>query len=279
VRRALVALAALLLAACTSLPLPKEDTFHASDADLGVTRILHGSFVLELRGTRLLVDPWFYSGTWLQHAEPLGLLPDALPAVAAVLLTQDRSDHYDPDILAELVRRDRVHRAIVPPMLADRVRALGFTDVVPLQAWEKVAVDGLEVTATPTSHDPSLLGYVVAAGPVQAYVAGDTRPFPELVDVATAFPKLQVAILPIGGRRVAGVLRDMTPEQAADAAALLEPAAIIPSDYGAGSSWFPLVWYTGSPVERFRAALKNAKLDDRLVVLEPGESWHRYVAP
>jgi L-ascorbate metabolism protein UlaG (beta-lactamase superfamily) len=277
--RALVALVALVAAACSAPQLPKELPFHPSDADLGVTRIVHGSFVLELRGTRLLVDPWFHSDLSLRQAEPLGLLPDALPTVAAVLLTQGRSDHFDPDALAELVRRDRVHRAIVPPGLVERVRDLGFTDVVPLDAWQKTTVDGVEVTATPTSRDPALLGYVVAAGSVQAYVAGDTKPFPELVDVATAFPKLQLAILPIGGVRVAGVLRDMTPEQAADAAALLKPAAIVPSDYGAASTWSPLVWRPSDPLARFRAALKDAHLDDRLVVLEPGESWHRYVKP
>jgi hypothetical protein len=40
------------------LPLPREGTYHL-DADLAVTRIVHGSLVIDMAKTRLLVDPWF----------------------------------------------------------------------------------------------------------------------------------------------------------------------------------------------------------------------------
>jgi L-ascorbate metabolism protein UlaG (beta-lactamase superfamily) len=108
------------------------------------------------------------------------------------------------------------------------------------------------------------------------YVAGDTRWFDELVDVATAFPDLDVALLPIGGERMLGFRRTMGPHDAARAAALLKPRRVIPIAYGAAGG-FPFVWYSSDPVNRFREETKTAGLaPERVVVLEPGESWHYF---
>ena len=87
-RAVLVVLA--VLAACTALPLPREGAYHPSDAELGVTRIVHGSLILELGKTRLLVDPWFHSGFTTRQTEPLGITPEHLPDIAAVLLNPRR---------------------------------------------------------------------------------------------------------------------------------------------------------------------------------------------
>ena len=52
-----------LLAGCAPIPLPRatRPTIRRMPT-LGVTRVVHGTFVLELHGTRLLLDPWFHSG-------------------------------------------------------------------------------------------------------------------------------------------------------------------------------------------------------------------------
>src|SRR5262249_38637109 len=73
VRYAGLALALALLTACPPLPQPRQATFHPSDAELTVTRIIHGSFVLEMHGTRLLLDPWFNSTWVMRQREALGL--------------------------------------------------------------------------------------------------------------------------------------------------------------------------------------------------------------
>ncbi|HJQ84575.1 MAG TPA: hypothetical protein VKA21_10890, partial [Candidatus Binatia bacterium] len=78
---------ALLLLAlalgCSAVPVPKRSAYHASDADLTVTRIAHAAVIVDFGGTRLLVDPWFHSGFVVRQSEPLGLMPDGLPRVAA----------------------------------------------------------------------------------------------------------------------------------------------------------------------------------------------------
>ena len=108
------------------------------------------------------------------------------------------------------------------------------------------------------------------------YVAGDTRYYDELVDVATVFPALDVAVLPVGGLRLLGFPREMGPGDAARAAAVLGARRLIPMGYGEEGG-FPLRWHALRPVERFVKACAERGIDrQRIVVLEPGESWHYY---
>lgn len=271
-RRSVAATAALLLAGCSPVPLPRRAVYHPSDATLSVTRIAHGTAVIELAGTRVLLDPWFHSGLFVRHREPLGLTPDALPSLAAVLLTHEHAGHFDARALAELA--GRVPEAIARPELAPRLRALGFARVTPLGWWETASVGGLEVTAVPARHAVAENGYVLTADAKRVYVSGDTRYFPELVDVATRFPAPDVALLWVGGTRVLGLERAMGPEDAARVAALLEAHRVIPVGYGEAGSG-PLRWHARDPVARFAAACRARGVDpSRIVVLEPGESWH-----
>jgi L-ascorbate metabolism protein UlaG (beta-lactamase superfamily) len=272
--RRLALLPLVVLTACATLPLPREGVYHVSDADLAVTRILHGSLVLELAKTRLLVDPWFHSGYLTQQTEPLGLTPEHLPDAAAVLITHEHTGHFDADALAEIAKT--TPRAIAPPALLDALRRLGFREVTPLDWWDDTMVGPLHVTAVPSSHPVRENGYVVTSERVRCYLGGDTRWFDGLVDVATAFPDLDVAFLPVSGESLFGLRRTMSPGDAARAAALLRPRRVIPFAYGA-TGGFPFVWYANTPVQRFRAdAEAKGFSPERIVVLAPGESWHYY---
>jgi L-ascorbate metabolism protein UlaG (beta-lactamase superfamily) len=272
--RGRAALALALAVGCSAVPVARRGGYHPSDADLGVTRIVHGSVILELHGTRLLVDPWFHSGFVVRQREPLGLTPEALPAVGAVLITHRHGDRFDETALAKLATT--VPTAVARPELHADLARLGFRQVVDLGWWDTAEVAGLTVTAVPARHDVAENSYVIEGGGVQVYVAGDTRWFPELVDVATRFPHLDAALLPVGGERVLGLGREMGPADAARAAALLNPQRVIPIGYGKRGG-FPLRWFARHPTERFvEECAKRGIEPSRIVVLEPGESWHYY---
>jgi L-ascorbate metabolism protein UlaG (beta-lactamase superfamily) len=272
--RAIAAVALAVALGCSPVPVPRRSSFHASDADLGVTRIAHGSVILELHATHLLVDPWFHSGFVVRQGEPLGLTPDGLPPAAAVLLTHGHGDRFDATALRELAAT--VPTAVAPADLHARLVKLGFHEVVDLGWWDRAEVAGLSVTAVPARHSVPENGYVIEGDGVRVYVAGDTRWFPELVDVATRFPHLDAALLPVGGERLLGFRREMGPAEAARAAAVLDPRRIIPIGYGKRGA-FPFVWHARHPTERFVEECKKRGIGpERIVVLEPGESWHYY---
>jgi len=273
VRRALFVTAALV-AACGQIPVPRASPYHPADADLSVTRIVHGSVIIDLRGTRVVVDPWFHSGLLRRQKEPLGMLPESLPDAAAVLVTHDHPEHFDREVLKVLAAR--VPEAIGRPEMHERLVRLGFRQVTDLAWWDEAHVGDLVVTAVPARHGVPENCYVLEKGGVGAYVGGDTAWFPEVVDVATRFPRLDVALLPVGGQRSWGFRREMGPEDAAHAASVLEPRHVIPIAYGE-TGGFPFRTYASNPVERFVDECKKRGIgNDRVVVLQPGESWHYY---
>jgi L-ascorbate metabolism protein UlaG (beta-lactamase superfamily) len=274
--RALVLAGLAVIAACSAVPLPRRSPYHPADADLSVTRIVHASLIVEMRGTRVLVDPWFYSGFVMRQREPLGLTPADLPGVAAVLLTHEHGGHTDDAALRLLAKS--VPEAIAPARLQDRLRALGFQQVTPLAWWESAAVGDVHITAVPAAHPVPENGYVLEAHGVSAYLGGDTGEFDELADVAARFPHLDVAVLPVGGERLLGLPRTMGPEQAAEAAKTLAPRRVIPIAYGKDGG-FPVRWFARKPLARFIGACKDEGIAaDRIVTLAPGESWHYYAS-
>jgi len=273
-RRALVLAGLAVVVACSAVPLPLHSPYHPADADLSVTRIVHASLIVEMRGTRMLVDPWFYSGFVMRQREPLGLTPADLPGVAAVLLTHEHGGHTDDAALRQLAKS--VPEAIAPAPLQERLHALGFQRVTPLAWWESASVGNVRITAVPAAHPVPENGYVLEAHGVSAYLGGDTREFHELADVAARFPHLDVAVLPVGGERLLGLSRTMGPEQAAEAAKTLGAQNVIPIAYGKDGG-FPVRWYARKPVARFiKACQDEGVAADRIVTLAPGESWHYY---
>ena len=139
-------------------------------------------------------------------------------------------------------------------------------------------VGDVRVTAVPASHAVPENGYVLESHGVSAYLGGDTRSFDELPEVAERFPHLSVALLPVGGERLLGLARTMGPDEAAEAAKTLGAERVIPIAYGKRGG-FPVRWFAGDPVARFVKACRAEGIGrDRVVVLEPGESWHYYGA-
>jgi L-ascorbate metabolism protein UlaG (beta-lactamase superfamily) len=259
--------------ACAVAPQPKAGPYHPSDAPVTVTRIVHGSYLLDFAGTRILVDPWYYPRGLQQQREPLGLTPRRLPPLAAILITHGHGDHLDPRALAAL--DDRSVPVIVRAGLGEVVMRAGYQSVTELAWWETGRVGDVAIHAVPADHSTDENGYVLEHGRVTVYAGGDTRLFPGLTEIAARFPSVDVALLPIGGLRFFGVLTEMRPADAAQAARTLGPRRVIPTHYGATGP-IPFYWRSGQPESQFLRAMTQAGLKDAVVVLAPGESWHYY---
>jgi len=178
-----------------------------------ITFIGHSSFLVQMKGLGVLIDPVFATRLiLLRRQRRAGVRVKDLPAIDAVLLTHAHMDHLNrPSLRAvtrEMRRRGRVAPvAIVPNGVEDLVADLGFSKVVELKWWESEEVEGLKVTATPARHWGARMfsdthrgfgGYVLEArGAESVYHSGDTAYFGGFAEIGRRLsPK--IALLPIG---------------------------------------------------------------------------------
>jgi L-ascorbate metabolism protein UlaG (beta-lactamase superfamily) len=200
--------------------------------------------LLELGGVRLLTDPVLRPR--VAHLRRRGPAPGAPGQLDAVLLSHLHYDHLDLPSLRLLPRDVRL---VAPAGAAPLLRGAGFAEVEELLPGEVTEVRGLRVEATPAEHDGRRrpfgararpIGFVVHGRP-SVYFPGDTDLFPGMKDLGP----VGVALLPVAGWAPKLGPGHMDAEQAAQAAALLRPAAAVPIHWGTlhpffrrGGAWF-----------------------------------------
>jgi len=235
----------------------------------------HATVLLDLRGTRVLTDPFLRDR--LGPLERHGLVPEvaSLGRIDVVLISHGHHDHFDRASLAALPGRPTV---IVPRGLGGAAQRVVAGDVVEVVAGQTVEVDGLRIQATPARHwiSPGAaraapVGYLLDAG-IRAYFAGDTGRFSAMRDMAGS---VDLAFLPVwtwGPHLGPGHLG---PRTAAEALADIRPRAAIPIHWG---TLYPTrlhhVWRSplAEPGDRFAAQAARTAPDVDVQVLHPGES-------
>lgn len=157
--------------------------------------------------------------------DPLNVKKDTLPA-DLILVSHHHFDHCSPDNISRLICDKTI-------ILTNRLAAKGlgmFKGKVEIMLpGEKRSINGIEVLAVPAYNknenlhpkENNGLGFIVTVDGQKVYHAGDTDLIPEMSTV-----KCDIALLPVSGIYV------MTPEEAAEAAALIKPSLAIPMHYG-----------------------------------------------
>jgi L-ascorbate metabolism protein UlaG (beta-lactamase superfamily) len=254
--------------------------------ELGVTFIGHSSFLLQVNGRKLLVDPVFSKRLIvLRRQRRPGTVVEQLPAIDMVLLTHAHMDHLDMSSLRSVIRATRrltgrTPEVIVPRGVEDLVERLGFSQVHGLSWWEQIQVQGLKVTMTPCKHWGARMfrdthrgygGYVVEGDGQSVYHSGDTAYFDGFREIAARL-KPEVALLPIGAYFPDSYRSVHTsPEEAVRAFVELGAQTMVPMHYGTfrlGRE--PME----EPVQRLEAEAIRLGIKDRIKILEEGETMH-----
>lgn len=254
--------------------------------ELGVTFIGHSSFLLQVHGRKLLVDPVFSKRLIiLRRQRRPGVVIDALPAIDIVLLTHAHMDHLDMASLRRVIRATRkltgrTPEVVVPRGVEDLVERLGFSRIHGLAWWEQIEVQGLKVTMTPCKHWGARMfrdthrgygGYVVEGGDQSVYHSGDTAYFDGFREIGARL-KPQVALLPIGAYFPDSYRSVHTnPEEALRGFVDLGAQQMVPMHYGTfrlGRE--PME----EPLQRLEAEAERLGIKGEIKILAEGETIH-----
>lgn len=222
---------------------------------LWLTWLGQAGFLLEEPGGRkLLVDPFLSDHPGRLYPPPVEAT--RLVGVNVVLATHEHDDHLDLPFLRALLEAGGRPRVLVP----EPVRPLALAGGLPAERVEGVApgawreVEGFRVRPLPALHGvggpgwsgaydfggpperPRFLGYVVEAGGVRLFHAGDGLVYPGLAE-AVAGLRADVALLPVNGRDAyresAGIVGNMDEREAARLALEAGVRLLVPMHYEA----------------------------------------------
>jgi L-ascorbate metabolism protein UlaG (beta-lactamase superfamily) len=258
--------------------------------DLGVTFIGHSSFLVQMNGRKVLIDPVFAKRlVVLRRQRRPGLLVKELPPIDLVLLTHAHMDHLNIASLRRVIRitrrlTGRTPEVVVPKGVEDLVASLGFSRVHGLAWWERIEVQGLSVTMTPCRHWGARMfrdthrgygGYVIESSDHSVYHSGDTAYFDGFSEIGARL-KPQVALLPIGAYFPDSYRSVHTsPEEAVRGFIELGAEQMVPMHYGTFRLGREPM---DEPLKRLKAEAARLGLNGKLKILEEGETMHLCVA-
>ncbi|NIG56167.1 MBL fold metallo-hydrolase [Chitinophaga sp. Cy-1792] len=216
--------------------------------ELQYTWLGHSSYLLEMEGIRILVDPVFthraspfsWMGPVRFFKSPVS--KEELPPLTAVVLTHNHWDHLDRHMMKYL--GPRVPRFICPLGVDKHLKAWGIPEEkITVLDWGGVTnlADGITLTSTPARHfsgrwlrrDRTLwTSYVLKGNRYNVFIGGDSGFFPGFADIGNTYGPFDLTILEIGAYDAAWPDIHMGPAKAIEAHQALKGRIMLPVHWG-----------------------------------------------
>ena len=261
----------------------KKDFEGFNDSLVRLTWLGHSSFLVEIDGKKLLIDPIFASSASpvpffvRRFNKTLPMELDELPNIDAVIISHDHYDHLNYNAVNNL--KDRVKIFYVPLGVASLLRYWGVPKekIIELDWWDEAEFEGLKFVCTPAQHfsgrgltdrNNTLWCSWVMKGKVKSlFFSGDSGYFNGFKEIGNKYGPFDVCMMECGQYNKLWQEIHMMPEQTAIAFKDLKGKVLVPMHWGSFSlslhKW-------NEPVERLLKAGKK----DILLIATPmiGES-------
>jgi len=216
---------------------------------IAATFIGHSTFLLQVGGVGILVDP-----IWSERCSPVsfagprrvrrpGQSLDVLPGVDVLLVSHNHYDHMDLPTLRQVQAR-WAPRTVTGLGNARHLSKAGIRSAVELDWWQSTELAVARITYVPAQHFSSRGlydrnrclwgGFVIEAGGAVVYFAGDSGYCPHFAEIACRFPRIDLALLPIGAYEPRWFMRPnhVNPSEAVRAHLDLKPRRSLGMHFG-----------------------------------------------
>ena len=247
--------------------------------EISASFINHSSFLIRIgregqRPLAILTDPILSERcSPLRHFGPKRVVPpglafDAIPAIDIILVSHCHYDHLDRPTLRRFARRDRP-LCIAPIGNRRHLRGLPFSAVGTLDWWQALRFDPITITAIPALHGSARTpfdqnralwcGFHIDTGKQSLIFAGDTAHGHHWTEINQRLGAPDLALLPIGAYEPITLMQSvhMTPEQAVEAALLLDARRAIAMHFGTFQLTDEGYWEPEGRLKRCLASLKR----------------------
>lgn len=213
-----------------------------------ITWFGHSSYLLQLQGINILVDPVF--GT---HASPLPMGPRAfngtsvysaadMPDIDVLLITHDHYDHLDYPAIKSLL--PKVKKVVTSLGVGAHLEKWGAdaSIIQELDWWEDITLfENMKFTATPSRHFSGRglkrnitlwSSFVLETGKYTLYLGGDSGYDSHFKKIGERWPHIDLAILESGQYNEAWHYIHMLPHEVVQAAQDLGCKKFMPVHWG-----------------------------------------------
>lgn len=264
------------------LPTPTEansgDYLKDPAAPASITWVGHATYVIQWSGQVILTDPFF--GGWAAIAPriiPPAFGQEAIPPGAIVLISHNHYDHLDSDSVAALAGRVRF---LCPLGLGDLLKEMGAKDVVEMDWWQSIEINGSTFTCLPAQHWSRRLGqgfneslwcaWMAQRNGKKVFYGGDSGYFIGFKEIGRRFPGIEAALLPVGASQPRWFMHypHMDVPEALKAFADLKAKYMTPTQWGVmGLGDEPAAW----PIKILKEqAEQTPALRDKIKILPVG---------
>ncbi|BAF72032.1 MBL fold metallo-hydrolase [Sulfurovum sp. NBC37-1] len=249
-----------------------------SDEDF-ICWLSHASFLVQLGGKRILIDPVFGDIPFYKRQIPDPYSIETLGKIDYLLISHTHYDHFDKASLKEVLKQKP--QAIVPLKMSKLLKEIDpEIQTVELDWYKSVEEEGLKFTLVPAKHwgrrgpfDKNTVlwgGYVLEWQWKSIYFSGDTAAGDHFEEIGKRFD-IDVALLPIGAYKPEFIMKynHLNPQEAFNAFEQLGANKMIPMHYGT----FKL---TDEPLDeplQWIEKIADAH-PDTVVILKPGEVFN-----